>query len=543
MAEAAVRGFQGSDFGQPDRVVACLKHYVGYGAAEGGRDYNATEIGLPTLRNIYLPPFKAGVEAGAGTLMSAFNCLNGVPASGNRFTLNDVLRGEWHFQGFVVSDWGAVSEVFKHGYAADEAQAAAISLTAGVDMDMASDTYEHALSALMDQGKLSEQTLNTAVERILRIKFMKGLFNSPYTQKVKLDAAANQALAREAAARCCVLLKNAQATLPLKDGVTVALIGPMAEDQYNMLGCWAGVGNKKDIVTLKNGLAAAMPTAHFQVAEGCALTGSDLKGIEQAVALARQANVVILALGEPKRWSGEACNRCELGLPGVQQQLFDAVVAVGKPVVTVLFAGRPLAVPEVLEKSSAVLMAWHPGVQAGTGVADVLTGKVEPSGRLTVTFPRTVGQLPNYYNYLPLVHGTGKYVDGDREPLLPFGFGLTYTEFKYGPTRLSSATVSDKVTATVTISNEGQRAGSEVAQLYLRDIACSMGVRPIRELKGYERVTLKPGEKKEVSFTLARKDLGSYSPDGKWVVEPGQFEVTIAPNAISGTMQNFTLLP
>jgi beta-glucosidase len=544
IAAAAVRGFQGNRIGQAGRVAACLKHFVGYGAAEGGRDYNTTEIGLPTLRNVYLPPFKAGVDAGAATLMSAFNCLDGVPASGNRFTLTEVLRDQWGFHGFVVSDWAAVEELIHHGYAADKAQAASLALHAGVDMEMVSDCYHTSLRDLLDAGTVTPAVFNQAERRILHLKIEKGLLDRPYTAPVELDKGAAVALAREAAARCCVLLKNDHDTLPLHAGGTVALIGPLADDQHDLLGCWAGLGRDEDVVTLKDGLAAALAGTKLLTANGCDLTSNDTTGLAGAVAAARQADVVILAVGEPAAFSGENKSRSELGLPGVQQQLFDEIVATGKPVVTVLFAGRPLAVPAVLEKSAAVLMAWHPGVQGGPGIAAVLTGAVDPSGRLTTTFPRSAGQLPVYYNHLRTGRPLADYKDGPREPLLPFGYGLTYTRFEYGPTCLSADHLRDgSITATATVTNVGARAGTEVVQLYLHDVACSFGARPMRELKGFERVTLKPGESREVSFAFTPSELGCWSSDGKWVVEPGRFEVVIAPNAAGGQMTGFTLEP
>ena len=544
LAAAAVRGFQGPDFAADGRVAACLKHFVGYGAAEGGRDYNSTEIGRSTLRNIYLPPYRAGVAAGVATLMSAFNSLNNVPASATRFTLTDVLRGGWHFDGFVVSDWDAVEEMVHHGYAADQAQAAAAALHAGVDMEMVSDCYRTSLPALLDSGRVPEAELDQAVRRILRIKFAKGLFDRPYTGPMALDSVAAAALAREAAARSCVLLQNDGPVLPLRDAGTVALIGPLATDRHNLLGCWAGLGRDEDVVTLRDGLAAALPGVKLVVAPGCDLTGADTGGLADAVAAARQADAVVLAVGEPANFSGEHNSRAELGLPGAQQQLLAAVAATGKPVVTVLFAGRPLAVPAVFEKSAAVLLAWHPGVQGGPGVADVLSGRVEPSGRLTTTLPASVGQLPVYYNHLATGRPLTQYKDAPTAPLRPFGFGLTYTRFEYGPTRLSADHLKDgALSVTVRLTNTGGRAGTEVAQLYLHATACSFGSRPVRELKGFQRVTLQPGETREISFTLRATDLGSWTPDGRWVAEPGRYEAVIAPDSASGQLAGFDLEP
>jgi len=544
IAAAAVRGFQGGDFAAAGRVVACLKHFVGYGAAEGGRDYNSTEIGLSTLRNIYLPPYLAGVAAGAGTVMSAFNSLDNVPASGNRFTLTGVLRGQWHFSGFVVSDWAAVEEMVDHGYAADKAQAAAFALNAGVDMEMVSDCYRTSLPALLDAGRVEESAVDQAVRRILRVKFAKGLFDQPYTRPVTLDAAAAAALAREAAARACVLLKNDGAALPLRGGGTAALIGPFATDRHDLLGCWAGLGRDEDVVTLRDGLAAALPGTKLLTARGCGLTDADITGFADAVAAAREADVVILAVGEPAAWSGERSSRSNLDLPGVQPQLFDAIAATGKPVVTVLFTGRPLTVPTVLAKSAAVLMAWHPGMEGGPGIADVLTGRIDPSGRLTTTLPAAVGQLPVYYDHLATGRPLTEYKDGPTAPLRPFGFGLTYTRFEYGPTRLSAERLKDgAITVSTTISNVGARTGTEVAQLYLHATACSFGARPVRELKGFQRVMLQPGETREITFTLVANDLGCWTPDGPWKAEPGRYEAVIAPDAASGRMAGFNLEP
>jgi beta-glucosidase len=466
-----------------------------------------------------------------------------VPASANHFTLSGVLRDQWGFKGFVVSDWGAVNDLIHHGYATDPARAAAMALNAGVDMEMVSDCYRTSLPTLLKAQKVSVATLDQAVRRILRIKIAKGLLDRPYTAPRDLDASAAASLAREAVARCCVLLKNDRDTLPLHAGSgTVALIGPLADNRHDLLGCWAGLGRDEDVVTLKDGLAAALPGWKLQVTAGCDLANDDTSGLDEAVAAARRADVVILALGEPASFSGEDSSRGDLGLPGSQQQLFDQIVACGRPVVAVLFAGRPLAVPTVLEKSAAVLMVWHPGVQGGPGIADVLTGVVSPSGRITASFPRSVGQVPVYYNHLATGRPRDNYKDGPREPLLPFGYGLTYTRFAYGPTRLSGDRVRNGViTATTTVANAGTRTGTEVVQLYLRDLACSAGARPVRELKGFQRVTLKPGETKDVAFTLAVPDLGYWSADGKWVVEAGHFELVIAPDAASGQMVGFSL--
>ena len=457
--------------------------------------------------------------------------------------MTDVLRGQWGFRGFVVSDWNAVAELVDHGYAADHAAAARLALTAGVDMEMVSQCYQDYLPGFLKQGDVTSAELKRGGAADLARQGGEGTLRPALRLPVTLDRAAATALAREAVARCSVLLKNENATLPLRQkSGTLALIGPLGDTQSELLGCWGGMGRKEDVVTLKDGLTAALPGMTVVTAKGCSIAGEDTEGLDEAVAAAQAADVVVLAVGEAALMSGENNFRSTLGLPGRQQELFDRVAALGKPVVTVLFAGRPLAIPTVLQKSAAVLLAWHPGVQGGPGIADLLTGAVAPSGRLTTTFPRSVGQVPVYYNYLHTGRPFADYKDGTREPLLPFGFGLTYTRFAYGPTRLSADHVKNgAITATVTLTNAGSRAGTEVVQLYLRAWACSVGARPMRELKGFQRVTLKPGEKKDVSFGLAAHDLGCWSPEGKWVVEPGNYSVVACGDAMAGTMVPFKL--
>jgi len=573
-AAACVRGFQGTNVADPDRVVACLKHFVGYGAAEGGRDYNTTEISGFTLRNFYLPQFKAGVDAGAWTLMSAFNSLCGMPASGNHHTLTDILRDEWHFRGFVVSDWDAVNELIAHGVAADPAAAARLALTAGVDMEMVSTDYCATLKAQVKQGTVPESVIDEAVRRVLTVKFTKGLFDHPYTDEERCQTAYLQpdalALAREAAAKCCVLLKNENQTLPIsKQAKTVALIGPFAEDAGELVGSWSSHAHTGDIVSLAIGVREKLSDdAKLILARGCAIVEpgavkvrrglidgvaieervTTTNEIADAVALAETADVVVLALGEPRDWSGESASRSDLGLPGRQQELFDAVAATGKPVIVVLFNGRPLAVPRIQEKAAAVLEAWQPGVQGGNGVADVLFGDVDPSGRLTTTFPRSVGQVPLYYNHQNTGRPgfgeyKGNYTDISTTPLYPFGFGLAYTTFEYGPVTLSASTLKagETLTAKVQIKNTGSRAGTEVAQLYIRALAASAGARPVRELKGFRKILLPAGGTAELSFTLSGRELGYFDSQGHWLVEPGKYQVWIAKDSASGAPAGFEL--
>jgi len=574
-AAASVRGFQGTNVADPNQVVACVKHFVGYGAAEGGRDYNTTEISEFTLRNFYLPQFQAGVDAGALTLMSAFNCLSGVPATGNRHTLTDILRGEWKFPGFIVSDYDAVEELVDHGIAADSTNAARLALTAGVDMEMVSSAYRDTLKSQVEQGTISKKVLDDAVRRVLTVKFEKGLFDHPFTDEARCKTAYLQDdaldLARAAAAKSSVLLKNKNGVLPLSPHLNrLALIGPLAVNAQELVGPWHSRAHTNDLITFAEAVRKQL-NFDFQisVARGCPLLEpGNAKGafnladytplkerpagtneIAAAVSLAQAADVVVLALGEPLDWSGESASRTDLGLPGRQQQLFDAVAATGKPVVVVLFNGRPLALPRIQEKAAAILEAWFPGGQGADGVADVLFGQTDPAGRLTTTFPRNVGQVPFYYNH----YNTGRpgfgdyhgnYVDVPTTPLYPFGFGLAYTTFDFGKVTLStnSLPVNGKITVSAQIKNTGARAGTAVAELYLRALAASAGPRPVRELKGFQKILLSPGEARGVNFTLSAKELGYFDAQGHWLVEPGKYQLWIASDSASGEPAAFQLV-
>jgi beta-glucosidase len=562
---ASVRGFQGpKNDADPRRVAACLKHFVAYGATEGGRDYNTTDLSEYQLRNAYLPQYRAGVDAGAMTLMSAFNCLNGIPASCNHHTLTDILRGEWGFKGFVVSDWTAITELKNHGVADSDADCARLGITAGVDMEMLSTTYRKTLAQQVDEGTVTQAVIDEAVRRILRIKFQRGLFDHPLTdeswQKDAYLRPESLQLARAAAVKSCVLLKNDKGILPLNQpGVKIALIGPLADDPGEMLGSWRGHGRKEDAVTLAKGLAAKVPAAAgMTVTRGCDLTRgkrtltrtdgtivedatstaakSDDADFAAAVQAALAADVVVMALGEPAGWSGENATRTELGLTGRQEELFAAVAATGRPVIVVLFNGRPLVLGQIREKATAILEAWQPGVQGGNAVADILFGDASPSGRLTVSFPRAVGQVPLYYNRL----STGRpefqdYRDCASAPSYPFGFGLSYTTIAYGETKVGAGQLKTNGTVTVTamVTNTGTKVGDEVVQLYLHARAASRA-RPIRELKGFQKVRLNPGEAQAVSFSLPAKDFGFFDEAGRWLVEPGRYDLWIAPNAEAG---------
>jgi beta-glucosidase len=553
MARARVRGFQGSDYSAPDRVVACAKHWVAYGAAEAGRDYNTTDMSERTLREVYFPPFKAALDAGVGTFMSAFNDLNGVPASANPFTLTKVLRDEWRFDGFVVSDYTSVQELINHGLAANEAEAARLALNAGVDMEMVSRLYNKYGAQLMKEGKLSEATLDEAVRRILRIKFRLGLFERPYSDEARernsLLSRENMAAAREIAGRSMVLLKNARETLPLSKNVSsIAVIGALADSQQEVLGSWTGDGRPEDAVTLLAGIRAKVSAAtKVTFAKGCEVNGDSTAGIADAVRAAREADVVILAVGESADMSGEASSRSSLDLPGRQLDLVKQIQATGKPVVVVLMNGRPLAINWVAENVPAILETWFAGTQAGNAIADVLFGDVNPGGKLPVTFPRAVGQEPLYYNQMntgrpPDANNkySSKYLDVSWTPLYPFGYGLSYTQFRLTNLQLSAPRISPtgRLKVSVDVENTGQRAGDEVVQLYIRDVAASV-TRPVKELKGFERITLRPGEKRNVTFTLAPEQLGFYNREMQFVVEPGAFKITVGTDSVSGLEAGF----
>jgi len=544
-AAARVRGFQGADYSASDKILACAKHWVAYGAAEGGRDYNTTEVSENTLREIYFPPFKAAVDAGVGTLMSSFNAINGVPASANAFTLTKVLRDEWKFDGFVVSDYTSVRELINHGIAANEEQAAAAALTAGVDMEMVSRSYNQFGPKLLEQRKLSLATIDEAVRRILRIKFRLGLFDRPYTEEANepqsLLRPASLSLAREIAARSAVLLKNERGVLPLDKNVkSIAVIGPLAEDRRVPLGWWAGDGREENTITPLAGIKAKVsPQTMVLYAKGCDVKDDSTAGFEQAVSVAKQADVAVVFVGETHDMVGEAASRSTLDLPGRQMDLVKAIQATGKPTVVVLVNGRPLSIGWIVDNTPAILESWMGGSQSGNATADILFGDVNPSGKLPVTFPRTVGQVPIYYNHMntgrpPEAENryTSKYYDLPWTPLFPFGYGLSYTTFKLSNLQLSAPRIRsvDRLTVSVDVENTGTRAGDEVVQLYVRDVTATM-TRPVKELKGFQRVTLQPGEKRRVDFILTREHLSFWNREMHFVAEPGEFRVMVGANS------------
>ncbi|HST24279.1 MAG TPA: glycoside hydrolase family 3 C-terminal domain-containing protein, partial [Blastocatellia bacterium] len=500
--------------------------------------------------------FKAAVDAGVGTFMSAFNDLNGVPTSANPFTLTRVLRGEWKFDGFVVSDYTSVEELIKHGLAANEMEAARAALNAGVDMEMVSRLYNKHGSQLAKTGKLSQATIDEAVRRILRIKFRLGLFNKPYADEARERATIlsreNRAAAREIAARSMVLLKNERDILPLSKGVkSIAVVGPLADSQKDMIGSWNGDGKAEDAVTLLAGIKAkAGSGTKITYVKGCDVEGNATDSINEAARAASDADVTIVAVGESAEMSGEASSRSSLDVPGRQLDLVKALQATGKPVVVVLMNGRPLTINWIAENTPAILETWFAGTEAGNAIADVLFGDVNPGGKLPVTFPRAVGQVPIYYNHKntgrppdPNNKYTSKYLDVPVTPLYAFGYGLSYTEFKLSNLQLSAQSISSdgRLTASVEVENTGKRAGDEVVQLYVRDLAASR-TRPLKELKGFERITLKPGEKRRVQFTLAPEHLGFYNTDMRFVVEPGTFKVIVGTNSVDGLEASFEVV-
>src|SRR6185312_4647215 len=507
MARARVRGFQGSDYSATDKVVACAKHWVAYGAAEAGRDYNTTDVSERTLREVYFPPFKAALDAGAGTFMSAFNDLNGVPTSANPFTLTAVLRREWKFDGIVVSDYESVKELMNHGLAANEKEAAAAGLNAGVDMEMVSRLYNKHGAELLRERQISRATIDEAVRRVLRIKFRLGLFEKPFADEARERSSIflpeHLAFAREAAARSLVLLKNDGRLLPLSKSVNeIAVIGPLADSQKDVIGSWTGDGKPEDAVSLLAGIKSKVSRQTIvRYAKGCEINDDSASGFDEAVLIARDADVAIVVVGESAEMSGEAASRSSLDLPGRQLDLVKAIHATGKPVVVVLMNGRPLTITWMGENVSSILETWFAGSQAGNAIADVLFGDVNPGGKLPVTFPRTVGQAPLYYNYKrtgrpPAADNkyTSKYLDVPWTPLFPFGYGLSYTRFRFSDLQLSAQRITPdgSLNVSVEVENIGDRAGDEVVQLYIRDLAASV-TRPVKELKGFQRLTLQPG--------------------------------------------------
>lgn len=554
LARAQVRGYQGDDPGGPGRVLACAKHFVGYGAAEAGRDYNTVDMSERALREVYLPPFKAAVDAGVGTLMTAFNDLSGVPATANAFVLTDVLRGEWGFEGFVVSDYTAIPELRQHGIAADDAEAAAAALQAGVDMEMVSRLYASQLPALLQAGRFDARALDEAVRRVLRIKLRLGLFEHPYAdERTEADAlrrTEHVATARALAARSLVLLQNEGGLLPLPADVRrLAVIGPLADDAAAALGPWAGDGRQQDVTTLLTALRQRLGAARVDYVRGCDVTGTAGDEFEAAVRAARAATVALVVVGESADMSGEAASRADIGLPGRQLALVQAVHATGIPTVVVLMNGRPLTLGWIAEHVPAVLETWFAGTESGPAIADVLFGAVNPGGKLPVTFPRLLGQVPIYHAQRRTGRPPGadkytsKYLDVPVTPLYPFGHGLSYTTFALSNLRLSAerVPVDGRVSVLVDLVNSGPRDGDEVVQLYLSDLAASV-TRPRQELRGFTRTHLRSGERRSLRFELGPEELGLFDRRLRFVVEPGLFRVRVSTSSEGGLEAGFEVV-
>ncbi len=550
IAEARVRGFQGDDLSSPYTLAACAKHFAAYGFAESGRDYNTADVGLSTLYNTVLPPFKAAKDAGVKTFMNSFNELNGVPATGDKFLQRDILKGQWDFEGYMVSDWGSIMEMIAHGYAKDKKHAAELALNAGSDMDMESYAYVNELVGLIEEGKVSEELINDAAKRILKVKFELGLFENPYKycdesrEKEVIGSKAMHDAALDMAKKSIVLLKNEKQVLPLKkEGLNIAVIGSLANDKNSPLGSWRLAAKDSSAVSVLEGMQKYSGN-RLTYAEGAKINlgptnfinevkvnTEDTSGFARAKRVASNADVVVMVLGEVGFQSGEGRSSTSLGLPGVQQQLLEEVYKMNRNIVLVLNNGRPLVLNWADEHIPAIIEAWQLGSQAGNAIAEVLYGDYNPSGKLPMTFPRSVGQVPIYYNY----KNTGRpgpkkevfwshYQDETNEPLYPFGFGLSYTTFEY---KNLSATVNGKeILVKVSLTNTGKLAGKEVVQLYIHDVVATV-TRPVKELKGFELVSLKPNETKEISFTLTNKELGFYNNQGKFVVEPGAFKIFV----------------
>lgn len=565
MARAYVRGYQGENMKQADEIMACVKHFALYGAAEAGRDYNTVDMSRLRMYNDYLPPCKAAVEQGAGSVMSAFNVVDGIPATANRWLLTDLLRHEWGFKGFVVTDYNSIDEMSSHGVAPLQ-EASALALRAGTDMDMVSCGYVHSLESSVREGRVSAKEIDAACRRVLRAKYRLGLFGNPYKycdtlrRDTVLYSAAHRAEARRMAAETFVLLKNRSSLLPLPRQGRIALVGPMADARNNMCGMWSVACNPEQHSSLREGLQRALGgQAELLYARGCNVYadqpmqtaaagprplpfGDNRTLLSEALAVARQADVVVAALGECAEMSGESASRTSLSLPDVQQQLLRALVATGKPVVLLLFTGRPLVLCWEAAHVDAILNVWFGGSETADAVADVLFGDAVPCGRLTTTFPRSVGQMPLYYNHLrtgrPDPDDTtfnryfSNYLDASNEPLYPFGYGLSYASFAYGPLSLSTDTLraGSTLEVSVEVTNTGAFDATEVVQLYLHDVYASVA-RPVKELKDFRRVFIKRGERQRVTFRLSDKQLGFYSADLQWVAEPGEFEVMVGPNS------------
>ena len=555
VAQARVRGFQGSDYSANNRVLATAKHWVGYGAAQAGRDYHTTDLSERALREIYFPPFKAALDAGVDSFMTSFNDLDGVPATANPFVLKKVLRDEWKFDGLVVSDYTSVMELMFHGLAKDEADAARLALNAGTDMEMVSRFYNKHGERLVREGKLSIPVIDNAVRHVLRIKFRLGLFDKPFAdeqlEQREVFKPANREVAKLAAEKSFVLLKNERETLPIRKNIEeIAVVGSLADNKAEMNSNWAGDGHPTDPITVVEAHRQKYPRARLRYEQGCDPACETTTGFERAVDAAKDSDFTILVLGESQAMSGEAASRSNIDLPGRQLDLVKAVHATGKPYAVVLITGRPLTINWLAENSPAILLAWFPGTMAGPAIVDTLFGDANPGGKLPITFPRSVGQIPIFYNQKRTGRPfdasnkyTSKYLDVPNTPLYPFGYGLSYTQFRLSNVQIDKTQIlpNGSVKVSAELENTGRRAGDEVVQLYISDVAASV-TRPIKELRGFKRITLAPGAKQRVEFTLGPKELQFLGRDLKPVVEPGEFVVYVGTSSDSGLQTTFEVV-
>ncbi|MBR1872078.1 MAG: glycoside hydrolase family 3 C-terminal domain-containing protein [Bacteroidales bacterium] len=541
IAAAMTRGYQGDDLGDENTILACVKHYAAYGAPQAGRDYNTVDMSDRWLREFYLPPYKAAVDAGALSVMASFNELDGVPATANKYLMTDILRGEWGFDGFVVTDYTGITEMICHGNVTDAKDAARAAINAGIDMDMQSAAFSDNLAALIHEGKVSEKTLDEAVRRILTVKAKLGLFEDPYRycseerERELTMTPENLAFARRIASESMVLLQN-DGVLPLRKGQKIAVIGALAESADDLLGSWRGAGEADKVETIVDAMRDYNGASNIIYARGCDEISDDKSGFQAALSAVSRAEKVVMVIGEDCQWTGEAASRSSINIPGVQSELLERIAATGKPVAVVLLNGRPLDLSAESQMAGAILEAWYPGTMGGQAVTDVLFGEFNPCGKLSVTFPRALGQVPIYHyaknTGRPYVHPDAKYesryLDVVNEPLFAFGHGLAYTSFEYSDIELGGSGFSGNgsLSASVTVTNTGEREGTEVVQMYIRDLVGSV-TRPVKQLKGFQRVTLAPGQSERVSFTIDASTLSFYRQDMTFGPEAGDFKLFI----------------
>jgi len=566
VAKAMVKGYQGDDLSKNNTMMACVKHFALYGAAEAGRDYNTTDMSRIRMYNEYLPPYKAAIEAGAGSVMSSFNEIDGIPATGNKWLLTDLLRNQWGFKGFVVSDYTSVNEMINHGVG-DLQTVSAMSLRAGLDMDMVGEGFLTTLKKSLTEGKVTQKQIDDACRRILEAKYKLGLFDDPFhyideaRMKQEVLTAQRRKEARDIAAHTFVLLKNNNQALPLKKSGTIALIGPLANDKSNMLGTWAVSGDPQMSIPVLDGMkSVGGPSVNIIYAKGANLSDDTLfakkinvfgtrididkrspeEMLTEALTAANKSDVIVAVVGEASEMSGEASSRTDISIPESQRILINALSKTGKPLILVVMTGRPLALTEESELATSMIVTWHAGIEAGNAIADVLFGAYNPSGKLSATFPRNLGQVPIYYNHKNTGRPSGpnspkfqsNYLDAPNSPLFPFGYGLSYTSFSYSDINLSAASLkgNQRLTASITVSNTGNKDGEEVVQLYIRDVV-GTNTRPLKELKGFQKINLKAGESKTVSFNISTNDLKYYNSDLKYDWEPGEFIIMIGGNS------------